>query len=80
MEYRNLGRSGLQVSVVGLGCYTFGIRAGGIRASYAASEAVVRASLDAGINFFDTADYYGGWKSEEYLGRALGADRQATGR
>ena len=76
MEYRNLGRSGLQVSVVGLGCYTFGIRAGGIRARYAASEAVVRASLDSGINLFDTADYYGGAKSEEYLGRALGADRQ----
>ena len=71
MEYRNLGRSGLQVSVVGLGCNNFGMRA-----DYAATEAVVRACLDSGINFFDTADIYGGAKSEEFLGKALGADRQ----
>ena len=71
MEYRNLGRSGLQVSVVGLGCNNFGMRA-----DYEATEAVVRACLDTGINLFDTADIYGGAKSEEYLGKALGANRQ----
>ena len=71
MELRNLGRSGLRAPVVGLGCNNFGMRM-----DYAATEAVVRASLDAGVTLFDTADIYGGSKSEEFLGRALGADRQ----
>ena len=71
MEYRNLGRSGLQVSVVGLGCNNFGMRI-----EYEAAEAVVRKCLESGITLFDTADIYGGAKSEEFLGKALGADRQ----
>jgi len=72
MEYRNLGASGLQVSVVGLGCNNFGMRSGEEQ-----STAVVRKALDLGINFFDTADVYGGrGTSEEILGRALGADRR----
>ncbi len=67
MEYRNLGRSGLQVSVVGLGTNNFG---GRMDAGAAAN--VVDACLDHGINLFDTADVYGGQgKSEEYLGKAL---------
>lgn len=67
MEYRNLGRSGLQVSIVGLGCNNFGMRI-----DRPQTEAVVHAALDAGINFFDTADVYGGrGKSEEFLGAAL---------
>jgi aryl-alcohol dehydrogenase-like predicted oxidoreductase len=64
METRNIGR--LQVSVVGLGTNNFGMRI-----DEKAAEAVVRASLDEGINHFDTADIYGGGKSEEFLGRAL---------
>jgi aryl-alcohol dehydrogenase-like predicted oxidoreductase len=60
----------LAVSVVGLGCNNFGKRL-----DAAASSAVVHAALDAGITFFDTADIYGGTRSEEYLGRALGARR-----
>lgn len=71
MEYRNLGRSGLQVSVVGLGCNNFGMRM-----DYQDSEVVVRKCLEMGITLFDTADIYGGSKSEEFLGKALGADRQ----
>jgi aryl-alcohol dehydrogenase-like predicted oxidoreductase len=67
MEYKNLGRSGLQVSVVGLGCNNFGMRC-----DYAASEVVVNKAIDEGINLFDTADVYGGQgKSEEFLGGIL---------
>lgn len=67
MEYRNLGRSGLQVSVVGLGTNNFGMR---MDAGQAAD--VVHACLDQGITLFDTADIYGGrGKSEEFLGAAL---------
>jgi aryl-alcohol dehydrogenase-like predicted oxidoreductase len=68
MERRRIGS--LEVSVVGLGCNNFGWR---IDAD--ATARVVEAALDAGINFFDTADIYGGTKSEEYLGRALGTRR-----
>ncbi|MGW4466502.1 aldo/keto reductase [Micromonospora sp. NBC_01796] len=68
MTFRRLGDSGLVVSVVGVGCNNFGrkLDAQGTRA-------VVDAALDAGINFFDTADIYGEPKgaSEEQLGAAL---------
>ncbi len=70
MEYRNLGNSGLQVSIAGLGCNNFGMRI-----DEAQTQAVVDAAIDAGITFFDTADVYGGTKSEEFLGRALGTRR-----
>lgn len=68
METRSVG--GLEVSVAGLGCNNFGMRI-----DEAESEAVVDAALDVGINHFDTADMYGGGKSEEFLGRALGSRR-----
>ncbi len=68
MEMRTIGS--LKVSVVGLGCNNFGMRIGRKE-----TRAVVDAALDAGINFFDTADIYGGTKSESYLGEALGARR-----
>ncbi|MDQ1710351.1 MAG: hypothetical protein QOG49_1736, partial [Frankiaceae bacterium] len=55
MRFRRLGDSGLQVSVVGLGCNNFGGRS-----DAAASRLVVDAALEAGINLFDTADVYGG--------------------
>ncbi len=72
MEYRNLGRSGLQVSAVGLGCNNFGMRI-----DAAQSAEVVHKALDLGINFFDTADIYGGrGKSEEMLGAALKGRRR----
>ena len=67
MEFRRLGASGLKVSEVGLGCNNFGMRI-----DQEATTAVVNAAIDAGINFFDTADVYGGQgKSEEMLGKAL---------
>ena len=54
MEYRTLGKSGLRVSLVGLGCNNFGGRI-----DYAASQPVVHKALDLGITLFDTADIYG---------------------
>jgi aryl-alcohol dehydrogenase-like predicted oxidoreductase len=67
VEYRNLGNSGLQVSVVGLGCNNFG---GRIDAEGTAT--VINKCLDTGITFFDTADIYGGrGKSEEFMGPVL---------
>jgi aryl-alcohol dehydrogenase-like predicted oxidoreductase len=71
MEYRNVGRSGLQVSVVGLGCNNFGGRI-----DFDQTQAVVNKAIDLGITLFDTADSYGGQgKSEEFLGKALGERR-----
>jgi aryl-alcohol dehydrogenase-like predicted oxidoreductase len=72
MEYRQLGGSGLVVSVVGLGCNNFG---GRIDADQ--TNAVVAAAVDAGITLFDTADVYGGepGQSEALLGKALGSSR-----
>ena len=68
MDARRIGS--LEVSVVGLGCNNFGRRL-----DSDATSAVVDAALDSGITFFDAADIYGGTKSEEYLGRALGRRR-----
>lgn len=70
MEHRQLGTSGPQLSVVGLGCNNFGMRMDAV-----ATAAVVGAALDAGITHFDTAEMYGGGKSEEFLGAALGSRR-----
>lgn len=64
MDYRSIGD--LQVSVVGLGCNNFGGRL-----DPDATKHVVDAAIDAGINYFDTAESYGDGLSEEYLGRAL---------
>ena len=66
MEHRQLGRSGLTISAIGLGCNNFGMR---IDATETAK--VVHAALDAGVTFLDTAEMYGGGKSEEFLGDAL---------
>src|SRR5262245_61879768 len=67
MESKLLGRSGLRVSVVGLGCNNFGQRC-----DLAQTRAVVAKALDLGVTLFDTADVYGGGGvSEEYLGKAL---------
>ncbi|MBZ0283106.1 MAG: aldo/keto reductase [Anaerolineae bacterium] len=68
METRKIGS--LNVSIVGLGCNNFGRRL-----DAAGTEWVINAALDAGINFFDTADVYGDGQSEELLGRVLGARR-----
>jgi aryl-alcohol dehydrogenase-like predicted oxidoreductase len=72
VEYRNLGNSGLKVSVVGLGCNNFGMRIDTDQA-----RVVVSKALDDGINLFDSADIYGNrGGSETMLGKALGARRK----
>lgn len=68
MEKRRIGS--LEVPVVGLGCNNFGRRI-----DEPTSARVVHAALDAGVNFFDTADIYGSTRSEEFLGRALAGRR-----
>jgi len=68
VEKRRIGS--LEVSLVGLGCNNFGWRTGA-----ESSAAVVNAAIEAGINFFDTADIYGAGASEEFLGLALGRRR-----
>ncbi len=73
MHYRRLGRSGLEVSAVGLGTNNFGRRL-----DYAASETVIRAALDCGINFIDTANIYSAGDSESHIGRALQGNREAA--
>ena len=76
MQTSRLGRSGLAVSVVGLGCNNLG-RAGTVTATQEGTDAVVHAALDAGITLFDVADVYGAEAglSETMLGRALGSRR-----
>jgi len=76
MQLRSVGRSGLRVSQVGLGCNNLGQRI-----DFAASQAVVHKALDVGITLFDTADTYrekhpGAVGSEEHLGQILGARRK----
>jgi aryl-alcohol dehydrogenase-like predicted oxidoreductase len=72
MEIRNLGRSGLKVSLVGLGCNNFGGRA-----DVEASRKVLRKALDSGITLFDTADTYGNrGGSETIMGDYLGSERK----
>jgi aryl-alcohol dehydrogenase-like predicted oxidoreductase len=75
LDYRNLGRSGLQVSLVGLGCNNFGRRC-----DPAQTKAVVDKALELGVTLLDTADVYGPrGLSEEYLGAALkGRRREAV--
>ena len=76
MEYRQLGRSGLQVSEVGLGTNNFGHHDRPpfhLRAAEAA--VVVNQALDEGVNLIDTANSYGEGLSEEFIGRALKGKR-----
>jgi len=76
MDIRRLGRSGLAVSVVGLGCNNLG-RRGAATETQEGTDAVVHAALDAGVTLFDVADTYGAEPglSETMLGRALGRRR-----
>ena len=71
MEYRKLGNSDLNVPVISFGCWQFcGVETWGEQ-SDADSIAAVHAALECGINFFDTAQAYGGGYSEKVLGKAL---------
>jgi len=76
MQYRTLGQTDIQVSTICMGCW-------GLAGDFhwgpqddADSIATVHAALDAGVNFFDTAELYGGGRSDEVLGRALKGVRQ----
>ena len=66
MEFRRVGESGLEVSVVGVGCNQFGRRV-----DAAGVARIVHAALDAGVTLFDTANTYAGGESERLLGAAL---------
>lgn len=74
MEYRPFGRTGLQVSAVGFGCWELGGQYG----HYDEQEVIdaVHRALDLGVNCFDTAEGYGFGRSEELLARALGPRRK----
>ncbi len=73
---RNLGRSGLPVTVLGLGCNNFG-RPGTVTETQEGTTAVIDAAADLGVTLLDTADIYGGHpgQSETYLGTALSGRR-----
>ncbi|HEY2257078.1 MAG TPA: aldo/keto reductase [Variovorax sp.] len=74
MEYTRLGRTGLKVSKICLGCMSFGDPKRGTHEwslDEEASRPLIRQALEAGINFFDTANIYSDGTSEEFLGRAL---------
>src|SRR3954468_10130161 len=74
MDYVNLGSTGLKVSRICLGCMSYGAKARGTHAwalEEEASRPFFRQALDAGINFFDTANVYSLGASEEITGRAL---------
>ena len=66
MEYRSLGRTGIQVSKLCLGCMNFGGPA-----NETDSAEIINASIEAGINFLDTANVYNRGKSEEIVGKTL---------
>ncbi len=72
MQYRTLGRTGIQVSSLALGAMNFGT-IGRVTSDEAA--AIIDAALDGGINLIDTADFYGQGESEEIVGRAIAGRR-----
>ena len=77
IEYRTLGRSGLIVSTVGLGCNNFG-RKDTATETQEGTDAVIGAAIDAGVTFFDTADIYGKERglSETLMGKSLEGKRE----
>ncbi|MFI6510934.1 aldo/keto reductase [Streptosporangium sp. NPDC050855] len=72
MQYRTLGRTGVQVSSLALGAMNFGAIG---RTTQDEATAIVDAALEAGINLVDTADMYGAGESEEMVGRAIAGRR-----
>src|SRR5580700_109122 len=74
MQYKNLGRTGLKVSPLCLGCMTFGVPERGDHPwslPESQSRPIIRKAVDLGFNFFDTANAYSDGTSEEIVGRAL---------
>ena len=72
--YRPLGKSGVSVSAVGLGCMSLSGIYGA--AEDAQSEALIRHAIDSGINHLDTSDMYGWGHNEEVVGRAIAGSRR----
>lgn len=70
MDYRRLGPSGLRISSIGLGGNNFGVRV-----DAEGTRRVIDQALDVGITFIDTANVYGGGRSEEFIGKALKGKR-----
>ncbi|TFC32660.1 aldo/keto reductase [Cryobacterium sp. TMT2-14] len=77
MDTRTLGKTGRIVSVIGLGTWQLGADWGDV--SEADATAVLAASVDAGVTFFDTADVYGDGRSEQIIGRFLAGSAAAAG-
>jgi 1-deoxyxylulose-5-phosphate synthase len=71
MDYVNLGKTGLKVSRICLGCMSFGLQKRNWILDEEQSRPIIRRAVEAGINFFDTANMYGAGASEEVTGRAL---------
>jgi aryl-alcohol dehydrogenase-like predicted oxidoreductase len=83
MDYRRMGSTGLKISRLGLGCGNFGGVGSapaffGMGESEAQAAALMDRALDAGINFFDTANAYGGGRSESFIGRWLATKGSAV--
>jgi aryl-alcohol dehydrogenase-like predicted oxidoreductase len=80
MQYSRLGGTGLVVSRLAFGSMTFGTGSGVFASTYkvdqANADAIVARAVDAGVNFFNTADVYAAGESERMLGRALGTRRK----
>src|SRR6185295_8257962 len=84
MNYRQFGKTDLHVSEIGFGAWAIGgaatvgnVPIGWGHTNDATSEEALREALDAGINFFDTADFYGLGHSEELIGKVLGRDKNS---
>src|SRR5438105_12096920 len=75
MQKRQLGKSGLEVSAIGLGCMgmSFGYGPAGAEQEMIG---VIRAAVDLGVTFFDTAEVYGPFTNEELVGKALSPMRE----
>jgi aryl-alcohol dehydrogenase-like predicted oxidoreductase len=71
MQMRKLGKSGLEVSAIGLGCMRMSAGHGPVAGSKQEMIAVMRGAVDRGINFFDTAQVYGPFVNEDVVGEAL---------
>ena len=78
MQTRTLGSSGLEVSAIGLGC--MGMSSGyGPAGDHEEMISLIRAAVDRGVTFFDTAEVYGPFVNEELVGEALAPVRESGG-